>query len=64
MQQKSNGAFFKNSRARCASSTARRARPRNTPGLSEKDRYASASGPGEAGDPDSKAKNFVSVQLP
>jgi arsenite oxidase large subunit len=63
MQQKSNGAFFKNSR--CALRKLSRAprTARNTPGLSEKDRYATVSGPGEAGDPDSKAKNFVSVEL-
>jgi arsenite oxidase large subunit len=64
-QQKSNGAFFKNARAALrkldrAPITAARA-----PGLSEKDRTGHAiSAPGAAGNPDSKAKNFVSVPVP
>ena len=48
---------------RCASSSAHRAPPRNTPGLSEKQRFGVVTGPGVDGNPDSKAKNFVSRQL-
>jgi arsenite oxidase large subunit len=64
LQQKSNGAFFKNTRGALRKLDRTRRTARNTPGLSEKDRYARVSGPGEAGDPASKAKNFVSVELP
>jgi arsenite oxidase large subunit len=64
LQQKSNGAFFKNTRGALRKLDRARRTARNSPGLSEKDRYARVSGPGEAGDPDSKAKNFVEVELP
>ena len=37
---------------------------RNTPGLSEKDRYGHAKVRGMDGNPKSKAKNFVSVDIP
>jgi arsenite oxidase large subunit len=63
LQQKSNGAFFKNTRGALTKLIRAARTASNTPGLSEKDRTASVSGPGEAGDPDSKAKDFVSVRL-
>jgi arsenite oxidase large subunit len=64
LQQKSNGAFFKNTRGALRKLRRAPRTARNSPGLSEKDRYARVAGPGEAGDPSSKAKNFVSVDLP
>jgi arsenite oxidase large subunit len=63
LQQPSNGAFFKNTRAALRKLSRAPRTARNTPGLSEKTRTARADGPGAAGDPDSKAKNFVSVTL-
>jgi arsenite oxidase large subunit len=59
-QQKSNGAFFKNARGSLHKLNRARRTAQNTPGLSEKQRYGHVSGPGEDGNPDSKAKNFVS----
>jgi arsenite oxidase large subunit len=64
LQQKSNGAFFKNTRGALRKLTRAPRTARNTPGLSEKNRYATVTSPGEAGDPNSTAKNFVSVELP
>jgi len=64
LQQKSNGAFFKNTRGALRKLDKAPRTARNSPGLSEKNRYARVSGPGEAGDPDSKANNFVEVELP
>jgi arsenite oxidase large subunit len=62
-QQKSNGAFFKNTRGSLRKLSRAPRTASNTPGLSEKERYGIAHGPGEDGNPDSKAKNFVSRQL-
>jgi arsenite oxidase large subunit len=62
-QQKSNGAFFKNTRGSLRKLKRAPRTARNTPGLSEKERFGRVSGPGEDGNPDSKAKNFVSRQL-
>jgi arsenite oxidase large subunit len=62
-QQKSNGAFFKNTRGSLHKLDRAARTAQNTPGLSEKQRYGHVSGPGEDGNPDSKAKNFVSRQL-
>jgi hypothetical protein len=62
-QQKSNGAFFKNTRGSLRKLKRAPRNARNTPGLSEKPRYSHVSGPGEDGNPDSKAKNFVSRPL-
>ena len=64
LQQKSNGAFFKNTRGALRKLNRAPRTAKNSPGLSEKNRYTTVSGPGEAGDPSSKAKNFVSVELP
>ena len=63
LQQKSNGAFFKNTRGALRKLDRAPRTAANSPGLSEKDRTAEVSAPGEAGDPDSKAKDFVSVTL-
>jgi assimilatory nitrate reductase catalytic subunit len=63
LQQKSNGAFYKNSRAALRKLNQPPRTAENTPGLSEKDRYGHVSGPGADGNPDSTAKNFVSVTL-
>jgi arsenite oxidase large subunit len=62
-QQKSNGAFFKNARGSLHKLKRAPRNARNTPGLSEKQRYGVVTGPGEDGNPNSKAKNFVSRQL-
>jgi hypothetical protein len=62
-QQKSNGAFFKNTRGSLRKLKRAPRTARNTPGLSEKERFGRVSGPGEDGNPDSKAKDFVSRQL-
>jgi hypothetical protein len=62
-QQKSNGAFYKNARAALKKLNRRPKTARNAPGLSEKDRVGTFKGQGEAGNPDSKAKNFVSRQV-
>jgi arsenite oxidase large subunit len=62
-QQKSNGAFFKNARGSLRKLKRAPRTASNTPGLTEKQRYGHVSGPGEDGNPDSKAKNFVSRKL-
>ncbi|MFL5842069.1 MAG: molybdopterin oxidoreductase family protein, partial [Thermoleophilaceae bacterium] len=62
-QQKSNGAFYKNARAALKKLKRAPKTAKNAPGLSEKDRVGRFKGQGEAGNPDSKAKNFVSVQV-
>ena len=62
-QQKSNGAFFKNSRVAIRKLKRPPKTAKNMPGASEKDRYGKVSGPGVDGNPKSKAKNFVSVDL-
>jgi arsenite oxidase large subunit len=59
-QQKSNGAFFKNARGSLHKLKRAPRTAQNTPGLSEKQRYGHVTAPGEDGNPDSKAKNFVS----
>jgi predicted molibdopterin-dependent oxidoreductase YjgC len=64
LQQKSNGAFFKNTRAALRKLDRPPVTAANAPGFSLKDRYGHVSGPGEAGNPDSKAKNFVSRPVP
>jgi arsenite oxidase large subunit len=63
LQQKSNGAFYKNSRAALRKLAKPPRTGQNTPGLSEKDRYGHVKGPGADGNPKSKAKNFVSRTL-
>ena len=62
-QQKSNGAFFKNARGSLRKLKRAPRTASNTPALSEKERFGVVTGPGEDGNPDSKAKNFVSRQL-
>jgi arsenite oxidase large subunit len=64
LQQKSNGAFYKNSRAALRKLDKPPRTAQNTPGLSEKDRYGHAKVHGMDGNPKSKAKDFVSVTLP
>jgi arsenite oxidase large subunit len=63
-QQKSNGAFYKNARAGLRKLARAPRTARNTPGLSEKDRYGHFADLGSAGNPNSKAKNFVSRPIP
>jgi arsenite oxidase large subunit len=63
VQQKSNGAFYKNTRAALRKLDKPPRTAQNTPGLSEKDRYGKVKGPGVDGNPKSTAKNFVSVTL-
>ena len=63
-QQKSNGAFFKNTRGAIRKLDRPPRTAKNSPTLSEKDRYGHVSQPGVDGNPNSKAKNFVSVELP
>jgi arsenite oxidase large subunit len=62
-QQKSNGAFYKNARAALKKLNRAPKTAKNAPGLSEKDRVGHFKGQAEDGNPDSKAKNFVSVQV-
>jgi arsenite oxidase large subunit len=64
VQQKSNGAFYKNTRGALRKLDMPPRTAKNTPGLSEKDRYGHAKVRGMDGNPKSKAKNFVSVNLP
>jgi arsenite oxidase large subunit len=64
LQQRSNGAFFKNTRAALRKIDRPPVTGANTPGFSLKDRYGHVTGPGQAGNPDSKAKNFVSRPVP
>jgi arsenite oxidase large subunit len=64
LQQKSNGAFFKNTRAALRKLDRPPVTAANTPAFSLKDRYGHVSAAGEAGNPDSKAKNFVSRPVP
>ena len=64
LQQKSNGAFYKNSRAALRKLDRAPVTAQSAPGLSEKDRYGKVKGVGVDGNPRSKAKNFVSVDLP
>jgi arsenite oxidase large subunit len=64
LQQKSNGAFFKNTRGALRKLDRPPVTAAQAPGFSFKPRYGRVSGPGEAGNPDSKAKNFVSRPVP
>jgi hypothetical protein len=64
VQQKSNGAFYKNTRGALRKLDTPPRTAKNTPGLSEKDRYGHAKVRGMDGNPKSKAKNFISVELP
>jgi anaerobic selenocysteine-containing dehydrogenase len=64
MQQKSNGAFFKNTRGALRKVARPPVTARSNPTFSLKDRYGHVTGPGEDGNPDSKAKNFVSRPVP
>jgi arsenite oxidase large subunit len=64
LQQKSNGAFYKNSRAALRKLDKPPRTAENTPGLSEKDRYGHVTARGVDGNPQSTAKNFTSVTLP
>ncbi|MBA3329864.1 MAG: molybdopterin-dependent oxidoreductase [Actinobacteria bacterium] len=61
LQQRSNGAFFKNTRAALRKLDRPPRTAKNTPRLSEKQRYGRVSGPGLAGNPDSKAEHLISV---
>ena len=63
LPQVSNGAFYKNTRAALRKLNKPPRTAKNTPGLSGKDRYGKVKGPGADGNPASKAKNFVSVDL-
>jgi arsenite oxidase large subunit len=64
-QQLSNGAFFKNARAALRKIKRAPITARNAPGYSLKSREGRAiSAPGSAGNPDSKAKEFISVPVP
>jgi arsenite oxidase large subunit len=64
MQQKSNGAFYKNTRAALRKIARPPVTARSNPTFSLKDRYGHVTGPGEDGNPDSKAHNFVSRPVP
>jgi arsenite oxidase large subunit len=64
-QQKSNGAFFKNARGALRKLNRAPITRKNAPAFSLKDREGRAiTTPGSAGNPDSKAKEFVSVPVP
>jgi hypothetical protein len=63
LQQKSNGAFYKNSRAAIRKLDKPPITAQNAPGLSEKERTGSALGQGSDGNPASTAKNFISVSV-
>ena len=63
LQQKSNGAFFKNTRGALKKIARSKRTAKNTPGLSEKSRIGHVSDGGVDGNPKSKAKNFVDVTL-
>jgi arsenite oxidase large subunit len=64
LQQKSNGAFFKNTRGALRKLDRPRLTGRNAPGYSTKPRNARVAALGVAGNPRSKAKNFVSRRIP
>jgi arsenite oxidase large subunit len=64
-QQKSNGAFFKNARGALRKLNRAPITASKAPGFSLKDREGTAiTTPGSDGNPDSKAKEFVSVPVP
>jgi arsenite oxidase large subunit len=64
MQQKSNGAFFKNARGALRKLDRAPITAANAPGFSFKPRYGHVEAGGQAGNPDSKARNFVSRPVP
>jgi arsenite oxidase large subunit len=64
LQQKSNGAFFKNTRGALRKIARPPVTARSNPAFSLKDRYGHVTGPGEDGNPDSKASNFISRPVP
>jgi len=64
LQQKSNGAFFKNTRAALRKLDRPPVTAAQAPGYSFKPRYGRVTGEGADGNPDSKAKNFVSRPVP
>jgi len=61
LQQRSNGAFFKNTRAALRKLDRPPRTRENTPALSEKHRYGHVSGPGAAGNPNSRAENLITI---
>jgi arsenite oxidase large subunit len=61
VQQKSNGAFFKNTRAALRKLDQPPITATTAPGLSEKNRYGHVSSLGVDGNPKSNAKNFIAV---
>jgi arsenite oxidase large subunit len=64
-QQKSNGAFYKNARGALRKLNRAPITAKKAPAFSFKDREGRAiTTPGSAGNPDSKAKEFVSVPVP
>jgi arsenite oxidase large subunit len=63
LQQKSNGAFYKNNRAALRKLDKPPITAQIAPGLSEKPRTGSAISPGSDGNPASTAKNFTSVTV-
>lgn len=63
VQQKSNGAYFKNGRAALRKLNTPPRTAENTPGLSEKQRSGSAIAQGVDGNPASTAKNLTSVTV-
>ncbi len=63
LQQTSNGAFFKNTRAALRKVKRPPITAENAPDFSLKPRYGPVDAIGAAGDPRSKAKNFVDVTL-
>jgi anaerobic selenocysteine-containing dehydrogenase len=64
VQQVSNGAFYKNTRGALRKLDTPPRTAQNTPGLSEKDRYGHVKTIGQDGNPQSTAKDFISVTLP
>jgi arsenite oxidase large subunit len=64
LQQKSNGAFFKNTRGALRKLDRPPITAANAPGYSLKPRFGRVTARGEAGNPDSKAQNFVSRPVP
>ena len=63
LQQKSNGAFYKNNRGALRKLDIPPRTAENTPGLSEKERVGKAIGQGSDGNPTSKAQNVNSVTV-
>lgn len=63
LQQKSNGAFYKNNRAALRKLDKPPITAQTAPGLSEKPRTGTALGQGSDGNPASTAKNFTSVTV-